>query len=260
VLDAEPAPLRVLRAEIPEELEHVVLRCLQKERTARYPSLDEFTGDLVTFAAPEAAVSVERVSRVLGRSPPRSRRTGPDSGPRSDPGTRSDPGGLRSARLNAPTLPATHDVAVKTSPSVSLVSTTGGAGLDTPAKPPRRSSKVGWIAAVVLAGAVGAVVVMRMRPTTPDGAAPAAEPAAESPRAPAQAAAPQPVPVVPTAAAEPTATASASATAAAAAEAPGRPKRVPGPLPPRSARPGAASAAPAAAPDAWDRDSFGGRR
>ncbi|HYP87695.1 MAG TPA: protein kinase, partial [Polyangiaceae bacterium] len=66
LLHDDPIPLRQHRAEIPEGLEQVVLRCLQKDRNHRYPTVYDLGRALLPFAAPDSRIHVERAERVLG--------------------------------------------------------------------------------------------------------------------------------------------------------------------------------------------------
>lgn len=63
-----PTPVRALRSDVPTGLEMVVLRCLEKDRSARYPTLGEFAAALQPFALPDARSSANRVIRTLGRT------------------------------------------------------------------------------------------------------------------------------------------------------------------------------------------------
>ncbi|HVY31331.1 MAG TPA: serine/threonine-protein kinase [Polyangiaceae bacterium] len=66
---ADPAPsLRNLRPEAPGELDHIVLRCLAKNRAIRYGSLAELVLALKQFASPELAPSIERIVRLGKRT------------------------------------------------------------------------------------------------------------------------------------------------------------------------------------------------
>ncbi len=75
VLETEPAPLRTLVPEIAPELERVVVRCLQKDRTRRYQDIAELAAALAPFAPPRAQVLVERCAHALRGE----RSRGPDS-------------------------------------------------------------------------------------------------------------------------------------------------------------------------------------
>lgn len=58
-------PLRTLRMGVPEGLEAVVLRCLKKDRDARFRNVAELAVALAPHAPPGAKLSVDRVVRVL---------------------------------------------------------------------------------------------------------------------------------------------------------------------------------------------------
>ncbi|HEU5074075.1 MAG TPA: protein kinase, partial [Polyangiaceae bacterium] len=63
-----PTPVRALRSDVPTGLEAVVLRCLEKDPSARYPTLGEFAAALQAFALPDARASANRIIRTLGRT------------------------------------------------------------------------------------------------------------------------------------------------------------------------------------------------
>lgn len=66
LLHADPEPLRQLRPEIPEALDRAILRCLEKDRVRRWPSLAELAQVLVGFAPASSHINATRASRVLG--------------------------------------------------------------------------------------------------------------------------------------------------------------------------------------------------
>jgi hypothetical protein len=68
ILQDPPRPLRALRQDVPEALEWVVLRCLQKNRDARFANVAELAAALAPFGPPGAQRSAERIGRVLGTS------------------------------------------------------------------------------------------------------------------------------------------------------------------------------------------------
>jgi serine/threonine-protein kinase len=68
VLHKAPAPLRKLRPDIPEGLETAILRCLQKERDARYSDLAALARAIEPFAAPQSTPIVGSIAAVLGSS------------------------------------------------------------------------------------------------------------------------------------------------------------------------------------------------
>ena len=63
-----PMPLRALRSDVPVGLESLVLHCLEKDPSSRYPSLSELAAALKPFALPEARQAADRVIRTLGRN------------------------------------------------------------------------------------------------------------------------------------------------------------------------------------------------
>ena len=65
VLHEEPAAMRELRREIPEELQRIVTRCLAKDPHARYPSAAELGADLNAYRASLSGTVVVR-SRTPG--------------------------------------------------------------------------------------------------------------------------------------------------------------------------------------------------
>jgi tRNA A-37 threonylcarbamoyl transferase component Bud32 len=66
ILQDPPRPLRQLRPDVPDGLEWVILRCLEKNRDARFSSIAEFAAALAPFGSPNAQRSAERIARVLG--------------------------------------------------------------------------------------------------------------------------------------------------------------------------------------------------
>jgi len=62
----EPAPLpRTLRSDLPEGLQAVIMRCLEKRREVRFANVGELAQALAPFGSAQAARSAERVSKVL---------------------------------------------------------------------------------------------------------------------------------------------------------------------------------------------------
>ncbi len=66
-----PPPLRSLRPDVDEELERVILRCLDKDPAARYQSMAEFASALAPWAPARSQYNLERLTRVSGLPPPR---------------------------------------------------------------------------------------------------------------------------------------------------------------------------------------------
>lgn len=104
-----PEPIRNFRPDLPEGLERVVLRCLEKDRSARYQNVAELSADLVEFAPKRARASAERVSRIIQAAglsqsaialPPSTEPTGQPSGTVASWGsTGADPADRRGSRL-----------------------------------------------------------------------------------------------------------------------------------------------------------------
>ena len=66
ILQEPPAPLRMTRPDVGAELENVILRCLQKDRSHRYASVADFAVGLAPFAPPHAHASIDRIVRLVG--------------------------------------------------------------------------------------------------------------------------------------------------------------------------------------------------
>jgi serine/threonine-protein kinase len=65
ILQEAPPPPRHLRPDLPEGLQQVVLRCLEKDKQRRFANVGELASALVPFGSRGANRSAERVSRVL---------------------------------------------------------------------------------------------------------------------------------------------------------------------------------------------------
>jgi serine/threonine protein kinase len=63
-LEAAP-PLRAFRPDLPEGLESVILRCLEKDREKRYRNVAELALALLPFAPDRARDSVDRIARII---------------------------------------------------------------------------------------------------------------------------------------------------------------------------------------------------
>jgi eukaryotic-like serine/threonine-protein kinase len=66
ILQDPPRPIHQLRPDLPQALQHVVLRCLEKNRELRFHNVAELAYALAPFGQPAAQRSAERISRVLG--------------------------------------------------------------------------------------------------------------------------------------------------------------------------------------------------
>jgi serine/threonine-protein kinase len=65
---SEPAPLRARRPEVPVALERVILRCLEKDRSKRLPTIGDLAHALVDFGTPRSRLSVERIAGIMAAS------------------------------------------------------------------------------------------------------------------------------------------------------------------------------------------------
>jgi serine/threonine protein kinase len=75
-----PASLKSLGLDVPDGLDAVVTRALQKQRRQRYANVAQFAEALAPFAPPRSLLSVERVSRLLAKSDvPRASSSEPDA-------------------------------------------------------------------------------------------------------------------------------------------------------------------------------------
>jgi serine/threonine-protein kinase len=61
-----PPPLSQFRADLPAGFEAVLLQCLEKDRTRRWPNAAAMAAALAPFAPPRAAVYIERIATLLG--------------------------------------------------------------------------------------------------------------------------------------------------------------------------------------------------
>lgn len=64
----QPPSLRQSRPDLPDGLEAVVLKCLEKDRSRRYQNVAELAGDLVRFGPAHASLSAGRISRIVHAS------------------------------------------------------------------------------------------------------------------------------------------------------------------------------------------------
>jgi len=146
VLKDEPAPPRMLRADIPEELEAVIVRCLRKDRARRFDSVVDLAHALAPFGPPGSNADARRVERVAssrGYSPPR------PVTPVPVPVRRSNV--LESAPTSRPPPPAPRPFRWRLSLYVALVVAAGG-GLSMHARRDRAP-------AVVAASSVASLVL-----------------------------------------------------------------------------------------------------
>ncbi len=68
ILQEPHAPIRASRADVPSEIEAVVARCLEKDRTRRFPSVADLAEAIAPFGGAGAAMSAERARRLIPRT------------------------------------------------------------------------------------------------------------------------------------------------------------------------------------------------
>jgi serine/threonine-protein kinase len=197
VLHTKPEPLRVVRPELPEELEGAVMRCLERPREARFQNVGELAAAIAPFGSVAFAEYVARIEHTLERAGKSS-----DPGRFSDPGRSSDslrdlrsvpsfdaPTGKRVRRLGA-SIPSPSSEAARIASADTLLD---GAHAEPDAPPPRPRRglvvAVAVAAALAVGGATTHAVTMRSGPSptpTPSASAtaPSAPPASEIPVAP----------------------------------------------------------------------------
>jgi hypothetical protein len=71
IISASPASMRVRRPDLPPQLEAVIMHCLEKQRSSRFPNVEEMAIALLPFAPKRSAVSVERITGVTAARNPR---------------------------------------------------------------------------------------------------------------------------------------------------------------------------------------------
>jgi serine/threonine-protein kinase len=65
---SEPPPLRGRRPEVSAALERVILTCLEKDRSNRFPTIGDLAHALVDFGTPRSRTSVERIAGIMAAS------------------------------------------------------------------------------------------------------------------------------------------------------------------------------------------------
>jgi len=158
ILQESPVPLSEARPDAPPGLQAVVLRCLQKKTSDRYPTVAELAADLLPFAPRNGRLSVERIAKVMNAA------------------------GLTDKTLTMPQSQA--PVAAGTAPGIShahagITQQAWGASQST------KRSNTRWlafaVAALVLGG--GAVFAFGLLPKTPSGPEPGVAPPSAAPGA-----------------------------------------------------------------------------
>jgi serine/threonine protein kinase/tetratricopeptide (TPR) repeat protein len=101
VLEQAPPPLREARPDVPEDLERVIMKCLEKDRDARWATAGELATALAPFASPDGQRLAERIARSVSATSGRVLIAGASSHPSlvsySSVSSSSSPSGSRSA-------------------------------------------------------------------------------------------------------------------------------------------------------------------
>jgi eukaryotic-like serine/threonine-protein kinase len=151
IVERVPPPLLELRPDLPEGLDSVVARCMEKDREARYANVAELALALERFGGQEAKASVDRVCRTLGAS-----RTSAAPTPVASRG----PGGTLVSPIGAPPAGASPPVEVVSSPRTASNWSESGGSLNPGG--PSRARLWGLLAgAVIVATAAGALLAVR---------------------------------------------------------------------------------------------------
>jgi serine/threonine-protein kinase len=184
IMNEPPAPIRVVRPDVPVEIENAILRCLERDRSRRFPTAADLALALAPFGSPKTQLLAEKVTRIAYPAGHPTGAHAPVSLPiPSVPLAATGPHAPLSASLaSAPT-------ALGTSQPGSMPAITGFSGAQTtpPAPKASRAGLFVGLAALAVAGVGAAWFFTRAPAPTPKQAS---EPAANA----TQTAASQPAP------------------------------------------------------------------
>jgi serine/threonine-protein kinase len=258
IVSDAPTPLRSLVPDAPEELEHIVQKCLERKADDRFQNVAELAQALAPFAPEDSRHIATRISKTLGQIP-----------------NKTPPGGYTSTKVSAGTpkpnqqrtLPLADPNSVRPSVPSPMASTGDPAGSSanpgalaiSTAKPAAARRKLPLaIGAAFIVGLAATAFVATRKHDGPIAATPASASAATTATAiatsaePAPAPAPAPTPSATTAPTVETVTAKA-ATSSVASVPPARPK-------PIAAKPSAAPSAAATAAQPTEEELLNRRR
>lgn len=177
ILEREPVPLQTLRPDASEELEEVVLRCLQKDPEQRYQNVAELAAALYPFAPRRARISAERCYHMLKNA-----------------GIVSTE--LELASAYPPPMSSGRVTTTRSVPQPPRTTTPAAIDLITPEDEapfaPKKSRKLAAFAVLGVAAAAGGLLWSRSQVTSPAAAGALQPGAALVAPAPAPAAAPSP--------------------------------------------------------------------
>jgi serine/threonine-protein kinase len=268
LLHDDPIPLRQHRPEIPEGLDHAVLRCLMKDRNQRFPTVFELGRALLPFAHPESRIHVERAERVLRVSDATVSGLAPSAlSPMTDRMSFPQSSQASTPAMSVPITPLAATPAAVMQPIEPTVNSWGQSGLS-PAPKKRGALVIVGVVAALLA-AIGGLLAARASSSADakapaPAASPSLEPKTEAKAEPKAEPAPEPVAPTPVASAVPAVTQAPSIAAAPAAPAPAPAALKPKPLAAAKPAPKKPEVKPEPAPPPASKPGgitdFGGRR
>jgi serine/threonine-protein kinase len=157
VLGSTPVHLGERRPDLPPPMADAIMRCLEKDREARFATVAELASAMEPFAPPGARGSAARVARALA--------------PRSV--TLDDEDEAKTVPFAAPTLPDIHDTLVADEPPVFGLMPSAGASTSSSVAPlssphPQKTTmRRRWVTAAVVGAVVAAgALVAALRPAS----------------------------------------------------------------------------------------------
>jgi serine/threonine-protein kinase len=160
VMQADPQPMTYFRNDVPQELQAILLKCMEKHRDDRYPSTAALARDLAKFGSARAQVHAERASASLKAERPATLAEVPAGAP-----SVKKAGGAGAIVVPTPGRAMRPDP--DTQPSWSRREGQGGR---------KRSTWIAVGAALCVVAAIGGTIVARAPGSTPPASPSAAAP------------------------------------------------------------------------------------